>query len=175
MTAARQLGLGVDRSERWHVISDCGLFRYRLGERWGNGPHVSWGMLNPSRATAEVDDHTQLKVLGFTKRWGFSAYEIWNPFAFRATYPEDLARAVDPVGPDNDGHILESVRGAALVVVGWGSASSVPREFRARRTGRLAEVRALLSGSPLRCLGQAKDGNPRHPLMLGYSTPLVPL
>lgn len=43
----------------------------------------------------------------------------------------------------------------------------------------VASLRAALdkltaAGRPLYCFGVAKDGQPRHTLMLAYDTPLVP-
>jgi hypothetical protein len=39
-----------------------------------------------------------------------------NLFAYRATDPRVLRTVADPVGPDNDRHLLEVCRRAALVV-----------------------------------------------------------
>ncbi len=85
--------------------------------------------------------------------------EVTNVFALRSTDPKGLRQVEDPVGPDNDAHIIEQARCADLVVVGWGT--------HARLNDRHERVIGLLSGvCEITCLGVTKDGYPRHPLYL---------
>ena len=167
-SAAHQRGLFEDGATAGAVISPCGRYRYRLWRRWDPGFSVTWLMLNPSTADAEVDDPTIRKCIGFSKRWGYSAIEVVNLFAWRATDPKDLlARwrsAHDIVGPDNDRHILSAVARSPLVVAAWGNDDA------ARLGGRDA---AVLHGFGAECLGRTSKGAPRHPLMLAYDTALV--
>lgn len=168
---ARQLGMPGMGTHGGAVISDCGRYRYRLWRRWGRGAHALFCMLNPSTADAQVDDPTIRKCIGFARRWGCDAIEVVNLFAWRATDPSALAGVEDPVGPDNEPHIIEAARAAELVVVAWGGRPSGvdPSAFKERgaRTAR------LLGGAPL-CLGRTFRGEPRHPLMLAYETKLAP-
>lgn len=169
MSSVRQLALGTAGVVPGAIVSDCGVYRYRLWRRWGSGAHVLWVMLNPSRADATCDDQTIRKCTGFAKRWGYEAIEVVNLFAYRSAFPEDVASALrkgrDVVGPMNDTHIQEAVRAAPLVVAAWGSQHWLgPRA--AAVWGRLG---------PARCLGKTKDGHPRHPVMLAYATKLEAL
>lgn len=159
------------------TISACGAFRYRL---W-RGPRPAqtlFVMLNPSTATADVrsDDPTIRKCRGFTEQWGLDGFEVVNLFAFRATSPKVLARRwrarppPETSGPDNDGHIRAAIGGAGRVVVAWGNLPS--GTMRARRDDVLRIIAAL--GAEPVCLGRTRDGEPRHPLMLPYATPLEP-
>ncbi len=92
---------------------------------------------------------------------------VVNLFAFRATTPKELRRAVDPVGPKNDEHLLASVDGADAVVAAWGVHGAM--------NARDREVIELLSNrAPLRCLGVTKDGLPRHPLYMPKSSVAAP-
>src|SRR5262245_19133112 len=92
------------------LISPCGLYRYWLTRTWDNSlRRVCWVMLNPSTADAEQDDPTIRRCVGFARSWGAGGIIVVNLFAFRASDPKALLRAADPVGPDNDGHILKSV------------------------------------------------------------------
>ena len=127
-------------------------------------------MLNPSVADGEHDDPTMRKVMGFARRWGFQRIRVVNLFARVSTDPRGLRPKapdwIEPTGgPEADVHIINACQSAALVVCAWG-----------RLPGRWANSRATdvaqLIGFPLYCLGTTADGNPRHPLMLAYDTPL---
>lgn len=172
MTAVRQLNLAAIGESRGATISTCGAYRYRLWRRWGDGPHVLWCMLNPSTADADLDDRTIRRCMGFARAWGYSAIEVVNLFAFRSTDPRQLTYAADPVGPDNDMHLAEAGRAAALTIAAWGRRplGILPSTFKAR----IATARAALGGG-LRCLGRTDEGQPRHPLYLRTTVQHVPL
>lgn len=145
------------------VISPCGTYRYSLGRSWTTScwPVVLWVMLNPSTADADADDPTIRKCIGFSKRWGMGAMRVVNLYALRSKDPRALRSHRDPVGPDNDDWIRESVNGKSLIVVAWGAHADSDREL---------QVLGIIPGS--KCLGRTKNGRPRHPLMLPYSTEL---
>lgn len=156
--------------DREATISPDGVYRYTLGRRWSQGPRrVCWVMLNPSVASAELDDPTIRKCVGFSKRWGFDALTVVNLFAFRATKPADLMRAGYPAGPENNRHVVTECTTAHRVVIAWGAHAqpSYPPALHMVRT-----LRALCG--ELYCLGCCDNGSPRHPLMLAYETPLIP-
>lgn len=150
------------------LISDCGFYRYRLGRRWGDGEIVGFVMLNPSTADAEKDDPTIRRCIGFAKQWGFDGIEVVNLFAYRATFPSDLIKAVDPIGPDNDQHIRAVASTCRTIVAAWGQ---LWHGFETR--GR--NVAAILEDGfrKLKCLGVTKDGFPKHPLYLRKDTLIV--
>ena len=153
---------------RGAVLSDDGLYRYRLWRIWDHDrAPTCWVMLNPSTADATADDPTLRKCVGFTKRWGGGGVILVNLFAWRATDPADLERAHrggrDVRGPDRDAHIRLALSVCDVVVCAWGAhtlaASVAP------------EVLALIpSGLEVCCLGRSNNHQPRHPLMLGYDT-----
>jgi hypothetical protein len=149
-------------------------FRFVLGREWGHGPRVSGILLNPSKASAETDDPTLRKFIGFAKRLGAGSCEIGNPFNLRATDPRDLKSwlrdGLDCVGkPRADEVILEIAARADTLIVGWGANGA-----HHLLAPRIREVLCLLGNRPLWCFGVTADGCPQHPLMLGYSTPLIP-
>lgn len=154
-------------------ISDCGRYRYSL-ERWI--PAVRGGLVlfigvNPSTADANIDDATVRKWCGFAGRWGFGHVSVGNLFAWRATDVRELGLAEDPNGPENDDALRTMIGHASLVVPCWGSRDKLPP----RLHKRIDEVRALLAQSekPIKTLGFTVSGDPKHPLMLSYTTPLV--
>jgi hypothetical protein len=155
------------------VISPCGLYRYRL-ERDGPGDgRTVVIMVNPSTADAEQDDATIRKLKGFGARNGWGRIIVGNLFAFRATDVRELATADDPVGPMNDHHLTLMMKQADRVVFAWGRLTKIPARWRFR-IGPLAKLAAYYCNPPL-CIGEpTKCGQPPHPLMLAYDTPIVP-
>ena len=143
------------------------VYRYGLWRRWGSpdAGAVLFVGLNPSTADETVDDPTIRRCVGFARSWGYGALYMANIFAFRATDPDDMKRAPDPIGPDNDSWLAFLATEAHLAVAAWG----VHGEF----LNRGARVARLLSPG-LMCLGRSKGGFPRHPLYLAASTECQP-
>lgn len=157
--------------KRSAVISECGLYRYRLDrELLETGIVIAFFGVNPSTADASAEDATTRKWYGFSVRQFARKYIAVNPFAFRSTDVNALAGAADPIGPDNDRHIDEVIKEADLLVPCWGSTDKVPPRLRYR----FVEIfeRLFDSNKPVKIFGLTKGGDPKHPLMLGYSTPL---
>lgn len=169
--ADRQETLGVDPPRSGAVVSACGRYRYHLWRQWAEGPAALWVMLNPSTADASADDPTIRKCVGFARRWGCGRIDVVNLFALRATDPHELTRVQDPVGPRNAAALRDVLRGRgeSLLIAAWGAGSRVrgkALESRARRfRDEVGHLRFF-------CLGTTKGGQPRHPLMPAYSTPL---
>lgn len=149
------------------VISACGKYRYLL-ERRGitAGPTLMFVMVNPSTADAEKDDPTIRKCLGFAERNGFARVLVGNLFAYRATDVKELRKASDPIGPENDMHLVAMLRNADVVVAAWGSLNKLPEVLRRR----WREVVHLADRVPhqMKMIGICADGHPKHPLMVGY-------
>ncbi len=164
-------------------ISKCGLYRYALWRTWDNAlPVAVFVMLNPSTADARENDPTIRKCIGFAKRWGCGGIHVVNLFAFRATKPSALLGGFGPTGAHNTLYLRVALRHSSLwdtervgpCVVAWGTQST--KRLRAMIGCESHLLRNLAAGMPvpLQCLGTAKDGNPRHPLMLAYATELQP-
>lgn len=154
------------------VISPCGLFRYRLDRRvQDKGPVFAYFGVNGSTADADEDDHTVRKWTGFTRINGGRRFIVGNPFAYRATDVRKLAKVNDPIGPGNSSYLAEIIAEADILVPCWGNRTKVPRSLRFE-FDRL-ERRIRESGKPVRIFGLTKSGDPMHPLMLGYETPLI--
>lgn len=154
--------------EKHAIISACGKYRYLLTRKWDIGRDLTFVMLNPSTADADIDDPTIRKCIGFAQRFGYAGLQVVNLFAYRATKPKDCFAAADPIGPDNDEHIYNVVVASPEVVCAWGPHAS--------KTKRPAQVLEFLKheGITPKCLHITKDGSPGHPLMLSYDRPLLP-
>lgn len=152
------------------VISACERYRYRL---WhilhpSNGSRVLFVMLNPSTADGVKDDPTIRRCIGFAQDWGFGRLDVANLFAFRATKPADLAKADDPVGPENDAYLIELGALADRIVFAWGTRGTL--QGRDQQVGDMFGRRGLHAW----CLGKTKAKHPRHPLYVPRDASLVP-
>lgn len=148
------------------IFSRCRTWRYRLTRVWElDRPQLNVILLNPSTADEQRDDPTIRRVISFARREGFGRLEVTNLFAFRATNPDHLRWASNPIGPQNDDELRQAAEAADAVWVAWG----VHGAYRERG----AQVLRLLEGVHLWCFGRTKGGEPRHPLYLGNATELV--
>jgi hypothetical protein len=142
------------------VFSDCRRYRYRLSMMRQAGPRVLWVLLNPSVADEFIDDPTVRRCQRWAAAWGYAGAEIVNIFAWRDTDPKGMRAASDPVGPDNDRHLLAAAADASLIVCGWG--------VHGAHMERGRQVAAMLhaAGHTLNALRVTRGGHPQHPLYL---------
>ena len=144
------------------VYSDGETYRYLLTRVWAKGPKALFIMLNPSTATEVQNDPTVERCERRARTLGFGAFRVTNIFAYRATDPKVMRAAVDPVGPDNDAAILQSLDWTDQVICAWGN--------HGLHLDRGARVQALLqaTGRPLLHLGLTGQNQPKHPLYISY-------
>jgi len=155
------------------LLSAYRLYRYRLWRCWDpTAGRCAFVMVNPSTADESEDDATIRKCIGFAKRWGYGAIDVVNLFAWRSTDVTALLTAADPVGPENDEHLHEVMRGALRVVLAWGKHPPKVRRLVRARLDRLEARDWLAELGDVVTFGRNEDGTPRHPLMLAYATPL---
>ncbi len=150
-------------------FSRCGRYRYSLRRRWSTGGGtVLFIGLNPSTADQQRDDPTIRRCVAFANFWGFNAMEIVNLFAFRATYPSDLKKSIDPIGHDNDRWINTAFGRSDLAVACWGNEGVF--------MDRGHQIMRKYAG--LSCLKLNQTHQPAHPLYLKADllpTPLLKL
>jgi hypothetical protein len=90
-------------------------YRYRLSRTWdAEKPHVLFVMMNPSTADPLVDDPTVAKCGRFARAWRYGGVYVGNTFAYRTTDQKRLMQVPDPVGPENDGHLIEMAKTFAI-------------------------------------------------------------
>lgn len=148
------------------------IYRWRLDrEVQASGLVFAYFGVNGSTAGPVENDQTVLKWIGFTLRNGGRRFIVGNPFGLRARDVRQLARVADPVGCDNARHLAEIIAEADILVPCWGSRDKVPRQLRWRFDALRDQIFA--AGKPVKVFGFTKSGDPTHPLMLGYDTPLI--
>lgn len=148
------------------MISDCGKYRYQL---WRKIPQplrwiktVTFVMLNPSIADAEIDDPTIRRCKAFSKANGFTDMYVVNLFAYRATDPKELAFVDDPHGPKNSQYTWDAINKSTTTILAWGAH---PMAKKARQN--------FNNNGDFYCLGMTKDGSPRHPLYVKSDQPII--
>ena len=141
------------------VFSRCRRWRYLLWRCWDEAkPVANFLMLNPSTADEVKLDPSCTRARRYAERWGYGALIVTNLFGWRATDPDDMKAARDPVGRGNDRAILAAAREAAIVVCAWGNHGA--------HLARSLHVRKLLDGTLLHVLRMNEGGEPAHPLYL---------
>lgn len=155
--------------DRGAELSECGHYRYSLWRIWDTSkPPVLFIGLNPSTADATTDDPTIRRCIRFASDWGAGGLMMGNLFAYRATAPDDMKAQSDPIGPDNNRHLLRLARRSHPVVCAWGADGDWLE--------RWMEVAKLLGRDDIHpwCLGLTKSGQPRHPLYIRADQKLQP-
>ena len=149
------------------VLSGDGMYRYSLTRQWNfrSSPQtVTWIGLNPSTADVQVNDPTIRKAIKFSRAWGYDKLNFINPFAYRATSPDDLLEAEDPIGLYNGHYVIEALDRSDLIIAAWGV--SCPKSLCVVIGGMVG----MLRGYRTHCLGLTKDGSPKHPLYIADKT-----
>ena len=152
MIATSDAGARFSRCRRWRTL---------LWRRWdASRPVANFLMLNPSTADEVRLDPSCTRARTYAERWGFGGLIVTNLFAWRATDPDEMKAARDPVGQGNDRAILAAAREAKLLVCAWGNHGA--------HLERSLSVVGLLreAGIDLHVLKMNGGGEPAHPLYL---------
>ena len=137
------------------TFSDCRKYRYALSRTWnGKKKTILFIGLNPSTANEKIDDPTIRRCINYAQNWGYGCLLMVNLFAYRTTMPSELKNVKNPIGNDNDLHIIELSKKADIAVAAWGNEGSL--------LSRDKEVKKILPN--LMCLKINKSGQPAHPL-----------
>jgi hypothetical protein len=169
------------------LFDRTGTYRYLLTRLWGaRDPDDDtvfdacpvWVMLNPSTATAGINDATISKLVGYAKRWGHQALMVVNLAAWISPSPTRLvAEHGDIGGPVN----AEVIRGTLMsrttgpVIAAWGAWAEHPR-IAPLAAAMLRQLGPGRAGQPgLWQMGLTAGGQPKHPGRLAWKAPLAPL
>lgn len=154
------------------IIYESLIYRYWLYREWhARLPVLGIIGLNPSTADEKLNDPTIRKEIGFVERWGYGAILKLNLYAYRATNPTELFKAMkrgeNVVGGrrnhfDALGLYCRDFR-VENILAAWGARGGDRGLRVARRIGK-----------PLSCLARNKDGSPVHPLYIPYDRKTEP-
>ncbi len=147
-------------------FSDCEKYRYTLTRTWDSskGKIVFIG-LNPSTADEMKNDPTVTRMINFAKSWGYGTISVCNIFAYRATFPEDLKKQQDPVGPETDKWLKSEINSADKVVAAWGN--------HGKFNNRSSEIRKIISNNEIYSFGNTNLLEPKHVLYLKSSSQII--
>ncbi|HWI37983.1 MAG TPA: DUF1643 domain-containing protein [Burkholderiales bacterium] len=143
------------------LFSTCRRWRYLLWRQWDETlPVANFLMLNPSTADEVQLDPSCTRARVYAERWGYGSLIVTNLFGWRATDPQEMKAAREPVGRGNDRAILRAAREAAIVVCAWGNHGA--------HLGRSGKVLTQLKKARVRlhALRINGAGEPAHPLYL---------
>lgn len=138
-------------------------FRYALWRVWNRRPLLMFIGLNPSKAGEMADDPTITRMVARAFRGGYGGLLVANLFAYVSTDPTALLGRDDLVGEMTDQYLRHMVSITERQLCGWGSFLAAAK--------RAAAVYQMLTNPA--CLGVNADSQPKHPLYLPYSTPMV--
>ncbi len=149
---------------RGAIFSEDRRYRYCLWRVWNTNPRMRLGIgLNPSTANEVTDDPTITRWITRAARDGFGGILFANLYAYVSTNPADLLTQRDSIGPENDRYLREMIGLSSQAVCCWGSFRPV--------VNRAPDVLRMIP-QPF-CLGVNQDGQPKHPLYVGYNVPVV--
>ncbi len=146
------------------IFSEDRKYRYALWRVWNPSRRILMQIgLNPSKADEIRSDPTITRGIVRADREGFGGFLMANLYAFVSTDPQALLREKETIGELTDYYIGEMVKLSECQLCGWGSFKPVSK--------RCEAVFSMLV-NPY-CLGINSDGQPKHPLYVGYDVPMV--
>lgn len=139
------------------------MYRYELSRVWDDKrPVLMLVMMNPSVADPNMDDPSVAKARRYAENWGFGSLLVGNVFAYRATDQKRLLSIADPVGPENNAHLLAMATRASMILFAYGK----PNKRLLYRGPQVARLLAEKYLKKFHVLALSKDGIPKHPLYL---------
>jgi len=146
------------------IFSEDGKFRYVLWRRWSEiRPMLLCIGLNPSKAGALMNDPTVVRMMMRASKAGFGGLFMGNEYGYVSTDPDVLLTRGEVIGAETDAYLKQMIGLSGRTMCGWGS-------FPAAKV-RAPAVLAMIP-EPY-CLGVNADGQPKHPLYVGYDVPMV--
>lgn len=154
------------------IYSEDKKYRYVLTREWNSGRNKTLItiMMNPSTATENILDPTVRKVTEFAIMWGFDRCIVLNLFAYRSTDIKQIFKVQDPVGPENDYWIIETIENNkdATYLAAWGTKGNyLDRDYKVRTI-------ADNLGVSFNYLKLSNEGHPIHPLYLSKTSLPIP-
>ena len=146
------------------IFSEDRNYRYALWRIWSrNKPLLMLIGLNPSVVNEVKNDPTITRGMVRADRTGFGGFLMANLYAYVSTDPKTLLGDGDFVGELTNYYLKQMIEMSERQLCGWGSFKPVVK--------RAPEVLDMIK-EPY-CLGVNNDGQPKHPLYIGYNVPMI--
>lgn len=146
------------------IFSEDRKYRYSLWRNWDPiCEKLLFIGLNPSNANEIKDDPTITRCMRRAVNGGFGGLIVANLYAYVSSIPDVLLGEGDFVGEENDLFLKYMIGISGQVLCGWGSFKPVKQ--------RASKVLEMIK-EPY-CLGVNADGQPKHPLYIGYKIPMI--
>ena len=158
-------------TSRLAVFSACGRYRYWLRRNLtaNRDRHVLWIMMNPSRASEDINDPTTAMTTGSSARHGYGVHGVVNLCALSEPNSASLTAEA---GAADEANLLAIERALSWIsrhmgdiVIAWGAS----RHLKSREKEMLLRLRRRR----LLCLGRNADGSPRFPKYIPAASPLI--
>ncbi len=141
-------------------------------------PRILWCMLNPSTADVGggqglVMDRTVARVDGFSTRWGYGEWCVWNMVSYRSPHPKAMrdwllqAPEDHPAFAANTAALKQALDRAHRIMVAWGDVTNMIGST-PYRTATDA-LRPYVAQGRVFALGRTAEGYPVHPMARGKS------
>ena len=159
-----------------YCYSPDGRYRYWLEVKLsGKGGVCMFLMLNPGTENEDLEHKpahpTRKRCMQFAEREGYGTLLTCNLFALGSQNPENLKKCPNPIGPDNDQHILRKAHESDLIICAWGYKGEAHLD-------RVNQVVQMLKSAGLsekmRHLGLTAKRQPQHPLITKKDAQLQP-
>ena len=126
-------------------------------------------MLNPSTADDKQDDPIIRRCIFFAKKFGYGSLYVTNLFAYRATDKSEIRQVPNPIGSENDEHILRLAHKCDKNITAWGNDGSFG--------DRSKQIKNMLTKNSFELFGLkiTKNNEPAHPLYLPNDSKLTKL
>ena len=155
----------IDRSiPKGGIFSHDRKYRYVLWRIWNlRRPILLQIGLNPSKANEMIDDPTITRGIVRADNENFGGFLMANLYAYVSTQPEVLLKNGDYIGEYTDYYLKQMIEISEKQLCGWGSFKPVKHR---------ASIVLSMIKDPY-CLGVNADGQPKHPLYVGYKVPMI--
>ncbi len=146
------------------IFSEDRKYRYALWRVWNpRHPLLLQIGLNPSTANEIRNDPTITRGIVRANNNKFGGFLMANLYGYVSTDPSALLQEGDFIGEFTDYYLRQMISLSSKQLCGWGSFKPVKLR---------ASVVLKMIPEPY-CLGVNSDGQPKHPLYIGYDTPMT--
>lgn len=146
------------------IFSNDRKYRYALWRVWSQARPILLVIgLNPSDANELRLDPTVTRCVVRADMSGFGGLLMANLYGYVSSVPDVLLGGGDTIGEFTDYYLRQMIQVSGRTLVGWGSFKPVQKR---------APIVLEMIKDPY-CLGVNADGQPKHPLYLGYNVPMV--